>query len=68
MCVCVTDYASWVLIDPSGVASECFGDLRTAKFELNTQILGALEHSVPTSQCTTYLHLCVLPEQLNNSA
>lgn len=66
--MCVTDYASWVLIDPSGVASECFGDLRTAKFELNTLILRALEHSVPTSQCTTYLHLSVLSEQFNNLA
>ncbi len=24
-------------------------------------------HSVPSSQCTTYLHCCVLTEQLNNS-
>lgn len=59
VCVCVTDYASWVLIDPSGVASECFGVLRTAKFELGTLILEALEHTVYLPHNAQHIYIAV---------
>ncbi len=60
VCVCVlTDYASWVLIDPSGVASECFGDLKTAKFELNTLILSALEHTLYLPHNALHIYIAV---------
>lgn len=58
-CVCVTDYASWVLIDPSGMASECFGDLRTAKFELDALILEAMEHTVYLPRNALHIYIAV---------